>query len=94
MAPIKPNGEQIKALFQREDLDYFEENFETDAFIPNHRHPFDEVRMIVKGQLLYNISGNKLLLREGDKITIPSNTIHSKKVQGNSPCLSICAYRT
>ena len=94
IAPIKPNKEQIKALFEREDLNYFEENFEAETFIPSHRHPFDEVRVIVKGQLLYNISGNKLLLREGDKIIIPSNTLHSKKVQGNEPCLSICAYQT
>lgn len=94
IAPLKPNKEQIKAFFEREELNYFEENFESGAFIPNHRHPFDEVRMIVSGQLLYDISGNKLLLREGDKITIPSNTLHSKKVRGGKPCLSICAYQT
>ena len=94
IAPLKPNKEQIKAFFEREELSYFEENFDPGVFIPNHRHPFDEVRMIVSGQLLYNISGNKLLLREGDKITIPSNTLHSKKVQGGQPCFSICAYQT
>lgn len=94
IAPIKPNKDQIKAFFDREDLNYFEEDFEAGSFIASHRHPFDEVRMIVSGQLLYNISGNKLLLREGDRITIPSNTLHSKRVRGNTPCLSICAYQT
>ena len=94
VAPIKPNKEQIKAFFEREELNYFEESFESGTFIPNHRHPFDEVRVLVKGQLLYNISGNKLLLREGDRIIIPSNTLHSKKVRGSLTCLSICAYQT
>ena len=94
IAPLKPNLRQIQALFEREGLSAFEERYAAGAFVPPHRHPFDEVRMIVQGRLLYDISGNKLLLREGDRITIPSNTLHSKKIQGKEPCLSICAYQT
>ena len=93
LAPIIPNKDQIKLFFEKEGLEFFEEDFEPGMHIPDHRHPFDEVRMIVKGQLLYNIAGNKLLLRQGDRIIIPSNTKHSKKVQGEEKCLSICAYQ-
>ena len=72
---------------------HFEEIYEPGEKIGNHQHPFDEVRMIVKGSLLVNIAGNRLLLRTGDKIIIPSNTRHSKEVQGDSACVSICSYK-
>lgn len=93
LAPLVPTKEQIYSLFEREGLDCFEEILKKDSLIPEHRHPFDEVRIIVEGQLLYNVAGNKLLLRAGDKITVPSNTKHSKKVQGSMDCVSICAYQ-
>ena len=92
LAPLVPNKEQIKALFEQDDLEYFEENFPPGSKIDKHRHPFDEIRMIVKGELLYNISGNKVLLRPGDKITVPSNTLHSKAVLKEETCYSICSY--
>jgi len=93
LAPIIPDKEQIKLFFEKDQLDCFEENFKPGTVILEHRHPFDEVRMIVQGQLLYNIAGNKLLLRKGDRIKIPSNTRHSKQVQGSRECISICAYQ-
>ena len=40
IAPLKPNKDQIKAFFEREELNYFEESFEPGAFIASHRHPF------------------------------------------------------
>ena len=93
LAPLTPSEAQIKAQFEREGLEYFEEIFKAGTVIPDHRHPFDEVRMIVTGQLFYNIAGNKLLLRQGDKIIVPSNTRHSKEVPPKTDCQSICAYR-
>ncbi|MGI9548470.1 MAG: cupin domain-containing protein [Bdellovibrionales bacterium] len=93
LAPRAPNKKQIQLLFEKDHLDFFEENFDPGIEIPDHRHPFDEIRMIVEGELLYNIGGNKLLLRQGDQIVIPSNTKHSKKVQGTNKCISICAYK-
>ena len=92
LAPMVPNKEQIQTMFEQDDLEYFEENFPPGAKIDKHRHPFDEIRMIVKGELLYNISGNKVLLRSGDKIIVPSNTLHSKAVLKDETCYSICSY--
>ena len=93
LAPLTPSKEQIIALFEKDGLEYFEENFESGISIQEHRHPFDEVRMIIKGRILYNVSGNKVLLRPGDKIIVPSNTLHSKTVQKNESCFSICSYQ-
>lgn len=92
LAPLKPSKEQITALFEQDGLEYFEETFEAGTEIPKHRHPFDEIRMIISGKILYNVSGNKVLLKPGDKITIPSNTLHSKFIEKEA-CLSICSYQ-
>lgn len=90
-AAVVPQKEQIVRMFEMEGLEPFEEIFPSGAEIKDHRHPFDEVRMVASGELLLNIAGNQLLLRAGDRITIPSNTKHSKKVNGDSECVCICS---
>ncbi len=92
-APLIPDKKLIYILFKREGLEPFEESLEPQQTIKTHRHPFDEVRMILSGELKLDISGNQLLLRAGDKITIPSNTKHSKTVNGDEPCVCICAQK-
>jgi quercetin dioxygenase-like cupin family protein len=93
-APVVPNKQQIKMMFEAEGLTPFEEVLPAQAQIADHRHPFDEVRMVAEGQMLLDIAGNRLLLRPGDKIVIPSNTRHSKQVDGAQGCVSICAHKT
>lgn len=93
-APIVPDLDQIKMMFEAEGLVPFEEVIESQQDIKDHRHPFDEVRMVAQGELHLNVAGNMLLLRPGDKIIIPSNTKHSKKVMTESACLCICAHRS
>ena len=92
-APILPTEEQVLQIFEREGLKPIKETYQPGDEVKNHRHPFDEVRMLVKGALVINIASNRLLLREGDKIVIPSNTRHSKKTQGEHPCICICSYK-
>jgi quercetin dioxygenase-like cupin family protein len=80
-------------LLESEDLEPFEEKFGPQTKIPEHRHPFNEVRMILEGELIFNIAGNQLLLRAGDRIEIPANTRHSYEVRGRDDCVCICGYR-
>ncbi len=92
-APVLPSVDQIKIIFDAEGLSPNEEIFEPQTVIPDHRHPFDEVRMVVSGSLFLNIAGNQLLLRAGDRIEIPANTRHSKSVEGQDACVCIVANR-
>jgi quercetin dioxygenase-like cupin family protein len=92
-APVVPTLEQMKMIFEAEGLEPAEETFAPRVIIPDHRHPFDEVRMVVSGSLLLNIAGNQLLLREGDRIEIPSNTRHSKTNEGERDCVCLIAQR-
>ncbi len=93
-APIVPKIDQIKKWFEVEGLEPIEFTVQPKEEFKDIRHPFDDVIMVASGELILNIAGNKLLLREGDKIVIPSNTKHSKAVTGDRPCLYISAMKT
>jgi quercetin dioxygenase-like cupin family protein len=90
-APRLPEKSQILMMFEAEGLEPAEETLEAGQMIPDHRHPFDEVRMVASGQLLLDIAGNQMLLRAGDKVVIPANTRHSKRAEGQETCVCICA---
>ena len=92
-APSIPSKDQIKMIFQAEGLEPVEEVYKVEERVREHRHPFDEVRMIVSGSIFYNVSGNRLLLRPGDRIVIPANTKHETHVEGPEDCISVCAKR-
>ena len=92
-APVLPTPEQVKMIFQGEGLSPREETLLPNAKISDHRHPFDEVRMVMSGTLFMNISGNQILLRAGDRIDIPANTRHSKAAEGEEVCICVIANR-
>jgi len=92
-APVLPTPEQIKMIFMSEGLQPEEESLEAKTVIHDHRHPFDEIRVVMSGALFMNISGNQILLRAGDRIDIPANTRHSKSTEGDDRCLCIVASR-
>lgn len=92
-APLYPSKEQARMIFLTDELNPREEILTPDKVYPEHRHPFDEMRMILEGELAMTISGNQLLLRTGDRIMIPANTKHSQRVLGNGPCLCLVANR-
>lgn len=92
-APVLPDKSQIRSIYEAEGLVPQEEVFPPNAEVDLHFHPFDEVRTVAEGELIFDIAGNKLLLRAGDRIVIPANTKHSFKIQGTEPCICFYASR-
>lgn len=92
-APITPNKTQIYRQYLSEGLDVFEEVYQPQQIVSEHRHPFCEVRTILEGEMLFNIAGNQFLLRAGDRVEIPANTKHTHTAQGQSPCICLVGYR-
>lgn len=88
-----PSIEQIRMMFFSEGLKPLEEVYPPQSEVPDHRHPFDEIRVVVSGEIMLNIAGNRLLLRPGDRIEIPSNTLHSTRVEGDIACVCMHAQR-
>lgn len=89
-APILPTRQQMALMLESEGLEPQEDTIVTGSQVMDQRHPFDEVRIVVSGQLRLDIAGNRLLLRAGDRILIPANTRHSKQADGEEAC--ICLY--
>ncbi len=92
-APILPTRQQMALMLESEGLEPQEETISETTRAIEQRHPFDEVRIVVKGQLLLDVAGNRLLLRSGDRILIPANTRHTKQADGGEPCTCIYAMK-
>lgn len=92
-ADIKPTEEEIRQMFEEEGLEPEIETYAPDAQVREHLHPFDEVRMVAAGTLRYNVAGNEFLLREGDRVDLPSNTRHWTRAEGSADCITIVAHR-
>jgi quercetin dioxygenase-like cupin family protein len=45
--------------------------------VPEHSHPNEQIALIVSGALEFNISGEKIVVRAGELIVIPSGVPHS-----------------
>ncbi|MCL6003117.1 MAG: cupin domain-containing protein [Thermoplasmatales archaeon] len=44
--------------------------------VPEHHHVSEQLTWIVKGELLFEIDGKKITVKEGDVLVIPSNKPH------------------
>lgn len=88
-----PSRELALMILESEGLEPYEEVYQPQMKVPEHRHPFCEVRMIVKGEMMFNIQGNQFLLRAGDRVEIPANTKHSHIAQSSEGCICICGQR-
>lgn len=92
-ADRKPTQDEVLSMLQDEGLECNVEVAEPNTEIKDHKHPFDEVRIVVKGAMRYNVAGNEFILREGDRLELPSNTRHWTKAEAQSECVSIYAFR-
>ena len=80
-------------MFELEGLESHVETYEPGSKIKEHRHPFSEIRYILEGEMLFNVGGNQFLVRPGDRLEIPANTLHWQQCHGQSRALSLYAQR-
>jgi len=76
-APVTPDLKQIRQMFFLEGLKPELEELPEGTVVKDRKFPFDEIRIVVSGELILDVAGSKVLLREGDRVMIPSNTKHS-----------------
>lgn len=89
-APVTPDLKQVRQMFYLEGLKPQLEELPRDAVAKDRKFPFDEVRIVVSGEQILEILGNRVLLREGDRVMIPSNTRHTISAH-NGPSTSLYA---
>lgn len=92
-APILPSKEQLMMMLDIEGLEPIIETHSSKEKISEHRHPFTEVRVVISGEILFNIAGNQLLVRAGDRLEIPANTKHWHQNHSDDEAVSIYSHR-
>lgn len=92
-APQVPTEEQLLTFLHLEGIECSVEEWKPKAEVKDHRHHLSEVLIVISGALIVNVNGNQVLLRQGDRAEIPSNTKHSYLVQDAASCRVIIGYR-
>lgn len=57
-----------------------EVHFELVAEGYEHHHPHQQMSYCLQGEIAFYLAGVETILRTGDKIFVPSQTIHSIKI--------------
>ncbi|KOO47489.1 cupin domain-containing protein [Priestia koreensis] len=55
---------------------------------PTHTHPTDEILHILEGSVYFTADGETVLCEAGDRIFLPSETVHSSKA-GPDGCVYV-----
>ncbi len=56
-----------------------------------HTHPVDKKDAVLEGEFAITIEGEEFLLKAGDVIKVPSETVHQAEVRGSTPVVSLDA---
>ncbi len=90
-AQIGPKKEVILQLIQAEGLDYTEVVVTGGSKLSNIRTIMNEIIQIISGEIIFNLSGNQFVLRAGDKLELPSNTVYTYSNLRNESCVFLSA---
>ncbi len=58
---------------------------------PDHSHPYDEVRVMVKGRMRFTVGETKYVLNPGDRIEFLKDAVHSAEVDGEQIAVMLTA---
>ena len=79
---VAPTEQALRLLLEREGLQpYSWANRPLDRYAP-HRHDYDKVICVVQGSITFGLpqSGKSLELKAGDRLDLPSGTMHDAVV--------------
>lgn len=80
--PKKPTLEELKHKLSVEGLESELYSDRPGTKYGRHKHPFDDFVMIVAGKMKIATDDGEWLLKPGDRINLPANTVHSAEVVG------------
>jgi quercetin dioxygenase-like cupin family protein len=94
-----PNSDGVlteHALRQRlEQLGYHVTHYvyPPGTYFPDHSHAMDKIDAVVSGRFEMTMEGQTCVLEAGDYLFVPRGTVHSAKVVGDTPVVSLDAVR-
>jgi len=66
-------------------------DFEPRAVVPEHRHPHQQITLILSGAMEFDLDGEKRVLRAGDGVLIAPETPHGAVIL-DEPCRALDAW--
>ncbi len=90
--PLKPAvaGAQMWAVgLEKTMLTYFE--MAPNTQFPGHSHEAEQITLILEGELTFAYESERVTLKAGEVIAIPSNVEHSART-GTAPCRAVDAW--
>ena len=84
----KTISEIIKQLEKEGYKDIFIWNDTKNTYYDWHKHPYEEVRFMIKGEMIINTKDKKFHLKPGDKLQVPAGEEHEAYILED--CEYIC----
>jgi len=73
------NGIKVRSAFLDNTMMTYME-FEANSKIPMHKHPHEQITMILEGKMDMMVGGVRKVVSKGDVVTIPTNIPHSAQI--------------
>ena len=89
LRPAAPGARMWAVGLSKSMLTYFEMG--PDTVFPEHSHEAEQITMILEGEMTFSYEGNRVVLKAGDVIAIPSDVKHSA-VAGKKGCWAVDAW--
>jgi mannose-6-phosphate isomerase-like protein (cupin superfamily) len=89
--PHLPEAGALMQTLQKRGLRPYRQTDPAGAFYPEHTHPHDEIRWMVRGRLRLGAGGKVTVLEPGDRLELPANTPHWAEVVGEEEAHYVCA---
>lgn len=56
---------------------------------PPHHHPFDQLSLVITGELIFTVAGETIIAGPGTALRIPANVPHTARPSGHEVVLNI-----
>lgn len=63
-------------FFNSQNSSFSFTQFSSGAESPNHRHPFEQVMIILKGSMEFQLEDERKIMGEGGVMIVPPDTVH------------------
>jgi quercetin dioxygenase-like cupin family protein len=87
----KPIIEDLRCSLKKEGLEPSLWRDSPGTYYGNHTHPYQEVRWIVDGMIMFGVGGEEIILNTGDRLDLPEETLHWAQVIGDCPVVYLSA---
>ncbi len=78
----KPTLEELTSILQKQGLEWEVYSDVPGTKYGRHKHDFDDFIVIVQGQMKLGTDRGEWLMKPGDRIDLPKNTVHWAEMLG------------